>query len=534
MRHGYTVEQIRDAESRALQQSSGGGDALMQRAAAGLATVILRELALGDGALRDGALRDAARVPRTAPQGALDPLAVPEERAGGSRHEGRVYPPLTVPEERAGGSRHEGRVYGSRVLLVVGSGNNGGDALFAGARLARRGVAVTAWRVGSTVHEAGWAALRAAGGREVDAAGAMTELPRQRLVVDGVAGIGSRPGLTPEVAAFAAACAETGVPVVAVDVPSGLAPEPPFSDADHFRADLTVSFGGYKLCQLLQPARSACGRVELIDIGLDLPEPAVSQWGVAELIEAWPVPDARSDKYSRGVVGIDTGSPDYPGAAVLSTAGAIAAGPGMVRYLGPEPVCARVIDHFPNVVTSPGRVQAWVVGSGWGSRADGPARVQEILDSGLPAVLDADAIGHLPAAGGHPGVVLTPHAGELARLLGRDRAEVTADPIAAVRDAVTATGCTVLLKGASQYVAAPGQGRVWVALEGPAWTAQAGSGDALAGSCGTLLAAGLDPVRAALAAASGQARAAAVHPGPRPPQRLAETLADLVGGWARS
>lgn len=280
MRHGYTVEQIRDAESRALQQSSGGGDALMQRAAAGLATVILRELALGDGALRDGALRDAARVPRTAPQGAL---------CGGAAPQGALDP-LTVPEERAGGSRHEGRVYGSRVLLVVGSGNNGGDALFAGARLARRGVAVTAWRVGSTVHEAGWTALRAAGGREVDAAGAMTELPRQRLVVDGVAGIGSRPGLSPEVAAFAAACAETGVPVVAVDVPSGLAPEPPFGDADHFRADLTVSFGGYKLCQLLQPARSACGRVELIDIGLDLPEPALSQWGVAELIEAWPVP----------------------------------------------------------------------------------------------------------------------------------------------------------------------------------------------------------------------------------------------------
>ncbi|MCB0911296.1 MAG: bifunctional ADP-dependent (S)-NAD(P)H-hydrate dehydratase/NAD(P)H-hydrate epimerase, partial [Propionibacteriaceae bacterium] len=176
MRHGYTVAQIRDAEAQAFEVV--GPDALMQRASAGLATAILRRLRVG--------------------------LGHPVGRRGG--------------------------VYGARVLLVVGSGNNGGDALFAGAILARRGVRVTAWRTGSAVHEAGWAALLAAGGREVDARTALAGLPAQRYVVDGVAGIGSRPGLAPDVAAFASACTEQGVPVVAVDLPSGLAPEPPFSE----------------------------------------------------------------------------------------------------------------------------------------------------------------------------------------------------------------------------------------------------------------------------------------------------------------
>ncbi len=464
MDHGYTVAQIRAAEAAAMAVL--GNDVLMQRAAAGLATAVLRRL-------RDGG------------------------------------------------------AYGARVLLVVGSGNNGGDALFAGARLAGRGVAVSAWRTGSSVHDAGWSAFLAAGGRERDAAEARAQLPRQRLVIDGVAGIGSRPGLDPEVAAFAEACRALDVPVIAVDLPSGLAPEPPFGDAPHFTAELTVTFGGYKLCQLLEPARSSCGEVELVNIGLDLPEPTVSRWAPVELAAVWPVPDATSDKYSRGVVGLDTGSVDYPGAAVLSAAGAVGAGAGMVRYLGPLPVAPRVLDRFPNVVVGQGRVQALVVGSGWGEHKD-TGVVTRAINAGVPMVVDADALRHLPPRGGHAAVVLTPHAGELARLLGLQRAEVEADPIAAVRSAVARTGCTVLLKGATQYVATPGEDRVWLAVPGPGWSAQAGSGDVLAGACGTLLAAGLSPVDAALAAASVQAMAAGQYAGPLPPQGLAERISQVV------
>lgn len=443
-----------------------------------------------------------------------------------------VLPPDALTQRAASGLatailRRLDSAYGARALLVLGSGNNGGDALYAGVRLLRRGVAVSAWRTGTSVHEAGWAAFAAAGGRELSGAEALGALPRQDLVVDGVAGIGSRPGLASDVAAFASACVEAGVPVVAVDLPSGLAPEPPFSDARFFPTDLTVTFGGLKLCQLLEPARSACGVVELVDIGLELGEPDVVQWEVDDLAAHWPVPGPTADKYSRGVVGLDTGSADFPGAAVLGTSGAVHAGAGMVRYLGAAEVAAKVIERFPNVVPARGRVQSFVLGSGWGERRDGSA-VSRAIHSGLPVVVDADGLRHLPAAGGHPGVVLTPHAGELAWLLGCERTDVTADPIAAVLRASEKTGCTVLLKGSTQYVATPGSQVVRLAVPGPAWTAQAGSGDTLAGICGTLLAAGLGPADAALAAASVQALAASEHPGPLPPPELAERLPAVI------
>lgn len=470
MKHGYTVAQIRAAEAAAIAVL--GADVLMQRAAAGLATAVLRRLGSSGGA------------------------------------------------------------YGSRVLLVVGSGNNGGDALFAGARLAGRGVAVSAWRTGASVHQVAWDAFLDAGGREVDAAQAHARLATQRLVVDGVAGIGSRPGLEPDVAALAAACLVLAVPVVAVDLPSGIAPEPPFAKEPHFIADLTVTFGGFKLCQLLEPARSACGEIELTDIGLELPEPVVSQWEARDLASAWPVPDASSDKYSRGVVGLDTGSLDYPGAAVLTVAGAIGAGAGMVRYLGPRQVADRILDRFPNVVVGQGRVQALVVGSGWGQRPD-RGIVARAIGTHVPLVVDADGLRHLSKRG-HSAVLLTPHAGELGRLLDIPREQVVADPLGAVRNAVARTGCSVLLKGATQYVAMPGQSRVWLAIPGPGWTAQAGSGDVLAGICGTLLAAGLDVVSAALAACSVQALAASTHPGPATPQFLAQELGETLKEIPRS
>lgn len=459
---GYRVAQIREAETRAIAEV--GVDALMQRAAAGLATAILRHLP---------------------------------------------------------------KPYGSQVLLVVGSGNNGGDALFAGARLAARGVQVWCWPVGSGVHEAGWAAMRAAGGRELDAAAALRLLPGLDAVVDGVAGIGSRPGLDEPVAAFAQACCDLDVPVVAVDLPSGLAPEPPFSEAPHFVADLTVTFGGYKLCQLLQPAMQDCGEVELVDIGLELGEPAVRVWQPGEVAALWPRPRPTDDKYTRGVVGMDTGSADYPGAAILGCAGATYSGAGMVRYLGEPKVATAVLNRFPNIVTAPGRVQALVVGSGWGDRRE-KGMIGRAIGTGMPLVIDADGLRHL-AGPGHPGVLLTPHAGELAYLLGMERADLTADPLAAVVRAAEQTGCTVLLKGATQYVATPGVPTVQVAVAGPAWTAQAGSGDVLAGICGTLLAAGLKPVTAAVLAASVQAMVAGRHPGPIPPQELAALLPGWIG-----
>ena len=249
-----------------------------------------------------------------------------------------------------------------------------------------------------------------------------------------------------------------------------------------------------------------------------------------DLAAWWPVPGARSHKYTRGVVGLDTGSSAYPGAALLSVAGALGAGPGMVRYLGtasPEFILGR----FPSVVVGPGQVQALVAGSGWGPCPEAERRLAEAVALRVPLVIDADALSVLPRRLPEESL-LTPHAGELGRLLELERPHVEADPVAAAREGARRFGCTVLLKGAVQPVATS-DGQVWLAVPGPAWTAQAGSGDVLAGACGTLLAAGLAPWRAGVLAASLQALTASRFPGPFTPEtqaaRFPEVLAWVLG-----
>jgi hydroxyethylthiazole kinase-like uncharacterized protein yjeF len=419
----------------------------------------------------------------------------------------------------------------SSVLLLVGPGNNGGDALYAGAMLAADGVSVTAWRASESCHMGGWESYVDAGGREIDQAGVGALSSTVGVVVDGVYGVGARAGLPGPVADVARACRESRAQVVAVDIPSGLEADSCAVAADAFAAARTVTFGTYKRCQFVEPARSRCGQVTLVDIGLEPGAAGVVAWERADVVAAWPYPDATSDKYARGVVGMDTGSPDYPGAGVLSTLGAVYAGAGMVRSLGAEAVFEAISRILPNVVRADGRVQAWLAGSGWGSHHEG--RLAELLDTGLPMVVDADGLSQVPVRLNRHDVLLTPHAGELARLLELERSEVTADPIGAVRSAVRRFGATVLLKGATQYVAGPGDDRVHLAVPGPAWTAQAGSGDVLAGICTTLLAAGLSAIEAAVCGASIQAMTAAAYPGPYPPQDLArmlpETIAALEG-----
>jgi NAD(P)H-hydrate repair Nnr-like enzyme with NAD(P)H-hydrate dehydratase domain len=204
----------------------------------------------------------------------------------------------------------------------------------------------------------------------------------------------------------------------------------------------------------------------------------------------------------------------------------------MVRFLGADVPAGIIRDTLPNVVFSPGRVQAHLVGSGWGDRSDGGELIGRLLDEDLPTVVDADGLRFLPERV-PPNWLLTPHAGELARLLDEERSWVTDDPVRAVRAGVAKTGATVLLKGATQLVASPGQPWIDVALAGPAWTGQAGSGDVLGGICATLLAAGVRTPRAAAVAASIQALTAARHPGPVPPQRLAELIPAEVGRLQR-
>jgi hydroxyethylthiazole kinase-like uncharacterized protein yjeF len=384
-----------------------------------------------------------------------------------------------------------GHAYGARVVLLIGSGDNGGDALYAGVRLARRGAQVTAVLLSEKAHAGGLEALLAVGGR----VGSTDDIARADVVVDGIVGIGGRPGLRPDAAAAVELAESHEVPIVAVDVPSGVDVDTGETPGPNVRAALTVTFGTHKICHLVDPAATACGPVHLVDIGLDLPPAAVESLQDADVRVLYPVPHGESDKYSRGVLGLMAGSTQYPGAAVIATAGALGGPIGMIRYVGPDAVAAEVRAAHPEIVAVEGRVQAWAVGSGLGDELD-VHQVRELLEAEEPVILDADGLKALDDSGDHEGVLATPHAGELARLLGVERSAVEAERLKHARLAAERFDATVLLKGATTVIAAP-DGHVRVNTNATPWLATAGAGDVLAGLCGAFLAAGLTTLDAA-------------------------------------
>jgi hydroxyethylthiazole kinase-like uncharacterized protein yjeF len=405
-----------------------------------------------------------------------------------------------------------GGVYGARVVLLIGAGNNGGDALYAGARLARRGAKVRALLlVPDKAHAGGLAALRAAGGRVVE------ELPSTMdLAVDGIVGIGASGGLREPAAAavtgLATASSRAGMrpPVVAVDVPSGVEVDTGEVPGDAVNADVTVTFGCLKPALVVGPAAPLAGQVELVDIGLGpwlRAEPVVRVPEEADVAAWWPRPGPASEKYSRGVVGVATGSQTYPGAAVLSVAGALAGPTGMVRYAGGA--LAQVLSRHASVIATErvgdaGRVQAWVCGSGLGTDERALTELRSVLAASVPAVLDADALTllvdgsmarHLRAR--EAAVVVTPHDREFARLAGEPPGK---DRVASALRLASWMQAVVLLKGDRTVVATP-DGRAWANPTGTSALATGGTGDVLAGLLGSLLAGGLTAERAAVSAA---------------------------------
>jgi ADP-dependent NAD(P)H-hydrate dehydratase / NAD(P)H-hydrate epimerase len=441
--------------------------------------------------------------------------------------------------------QESGGVYGARVLLLAGSGDNGGDTLYAGAALAARGAGVRALLLRpDRVHLAGLAALRRAGGRTI------AELPeRADLIVDGIVGIGASGGLRPPAAAIVARLGELRArdgnrpAVVAVDVPSGVAVDTGDVPGDAVTADVTVTFGCLKAAHVVGAAAARAGQVELVDIGLGPAlrgTPAIRVPDGADIASWWPRPGPRSDKYSRGVVGVATGSATYPGAAVLSVSGALAGPAGMVRYAGGAD--ADVVRAHPSVVAAhrvadAGRVQAWTCGSGLGTDDDARTELRSVLATSLPVLLDADAL-TLLVDGRHAEdlrrdapLVVTPHDGEFKRLAGEAPG---ADRVGAACRLAAWINAVVLLKGDRTIVATPG-GEVWVNPTGSAALATAGSGDVLAGLLGSLLAGGLKPERAAVAAAyvHGLAGRRAATQGPVTSADVARALrpvlAELLG-----
>lgn len=445
----------------------------------------------------------------------------------------------------------------ARVTVLAGAGDNGGDGLYAGAELAREGAQVTAVAVGRSLHEDAFREFVRAGGRVLvldpaaDIPGctsgfsageagerlqAAVECARgAHVVLDAMTGIGVAGALRGVAGTLASSLGMDGVLpdndpsadlplVVAVDAPSGVGVDDGSLPGPYIPADVTVTFGAMKPCAMVPPASYACGRITLVDFGFDVDDavPFAEMTDGDFVADSVRLPSLADGKYSRGVVGLVTGSARYPGAAVLSARAAACANVGMVRYLGPQRAQDMILAVLPEAVLGKGRVQSWVVGSGVpaeGDVASGDdmqrATIAALLDhyaledgdgsrneraEGMPPiVVDAGALDLLPC---HvvPQVVITPHAGELAALLNRldaDMADVVsrqwveARPLRAALRAHELTGATVLLKGAvTIVVGADGDGNTRIILSGraPAWMATAGSGDVLAGVLGALLA----------------------------------------------
>ena len=401
-----------------------------------------------------------------------------------------------------------GGTYGRRVVVVAGKGNNGADGRVAGAILGRRGARVTV----------------------LDAAGAPHTLPRCDLVIDAAYGTGFRGSYEAPVA--------PGVPVLAVDIPSGVDADRGTASVGAVRADRTVTFQAEKPGLLLGEGRDRSGVVTVVDLGITLGGVAI--WHVGdEDLELVPARERESHKWKSAVF-VCAGSPGMLGAPTLAARAAMRSGSGMVRLAVPGGTAGRPIP--PEVVESQipatgfadavlaelDRFGALVLGPGLGRSPGTAGAVVEILSgAALPVVLDADgivALGSVAEAATlltrRPGpTVLTPHDGEFERLVGRPPGP---DRIGAASSLARATGSVVLLKGSTTVVAEP-TGRICLVTAGSPALATGGTGDVLSGVIGAFIARGLEPADAAALGAHVHGRAAARghrrRPGRRGPPR---------------
>ena len=385
-----------------------------------------------------------------------------------------------------------GSVGGARVTILVGSGNNGGDALFAGAELQRRGASVDAYAVSDRWHQVAGRALESAGGRVLQGT---CDLVSADMVIDGIVGIGARGPLEGTAAASVMQANAADALRVAVDLPSGVDADSghEFGDAV-FEADLTVTFGCAKPGLFLAPGSRYAGAVRIVDIGIDraLSRP---RWRVLELddvLDHLPVPDAVDYKYSRGVVGVAAGSASYPGAAMLTTGGARYAGSGMTAIVNRgDGVATAVIRAFPDVVMVSGdprmneRIRAWVCGPGMTGEPSDADMVSVLLDCAVPVVLDAGALRVLSGSEDLRRRVRERHDQGLVTVLTPHSGEYPPQETNAAAD----LGAIVVHKGPSSRIESPDSEGI-VDTAGTPALACAGSGDVLAGLIAGMLAHG--------------------------------------------
>jgi len=455
----------------------------------------------------------------------------------------------------------QARYPGRHTLVVCGPGNNGGDGLAAARQLHLAGHPVACVVAAASERELSPDAalnFRAAERTGVNLrVGAVPDYlwNETELVVDCLLGTGATGELRGRPAEWAGrinAAGARGVPVMAVDVPSGVDATTGSMVAGTVAADVTVTFHAAKSGLVCPPGSEAAGEVVVWDIGLPtFLEPEPDLWVVTD--EDVNVPGRRVDdhKYKAGYLAVLAGSRAYPGAAWLAAQAACRTGAGYVRLLmtahAADGVRTRLVeivleeigagdclaDAAPVLaLLGDERLGALVAGPGLGRDPATMAAVKRvILESRMPAVLDADGLiafaGEAEALRRRPGLVLTPHVGELAVLLGTPVAALAASGLAAARSAAAATGQVVLLKGSSTVIAAP-SGETRVVVHGPPQLASAGTGDVLSGIIGTLLAKGLEPFEAAYAGAWIHAEAGRLGAETDPQGVLAGDLVDLI------
>jgi hydroxyethylthiazole kinase-like uncharacterized protein yjeF len=387
-----------------------------------------------------------------------------------------------------------GAVVGSRVVLMIGSGNNGGDALWAGAFLAGRGCRVDALTLSDRWHEEGAAALVRAGGRlhrwSTDDESAQAVVADADVAIDGILGIGGSGALHEAAVTLLDAVGASDAFVVAVDVPSGVDADTGAVAGAAVDADVTVTFGAFKPGLVVAPGSLRCGSTVLIDIGLEFEDAARTHVLEAIDVAAWvPEPAADAYKYRRGVVGVSAGSRPYPGAALLAVGAARHGNVGMTRYLDrADGNAANVVADFPELIidgTAPkdqGRADAWVAGPGFPGDDTDDMTVTAILDAPVPVALDAGALPILARSAS----ARAPHEGEFERIFPGLLASAGGRRAAAL-SAAASLSAIVVLKGPGTIIAAP-DGSAFVDTEGTSDLGAAGSGDVLTGLVGALLA----------------------------------------------
>jgi NAD(P)H-hydrate epimerase len=457
----------------------------------------------------------------------MKPVLTPAEMAEADKRTIAGGTPVEVLMERAGRAvaraawRTAGGVYSKHAVIVCGKGNNGGDGLVAARVLRLRGVRVDVFALADRIDR-----------RALDRA-----VRRADVAVDAMYGTGFRGALEGDAAFAAGVFAQASVPVVAVDIPSGVDGLTGAVNGPAVRARHTVCLAALKPGLVFDPGRSHAGQIEVVDIGIDIGTPPIGVVEGAD-VRAWlPSRTFDTHKWAVGGLYVVGGSGGMTGAPLLVSHAALRAGAGIVwcglpghdaatRASGTEVITKPLpatddgsldADAAAVVLATLERFRGLVVGPGLGTAAATQAAVRQLVGaSGVSLVLDADGLNALQGDLGGlrtrtAGTVLTPHEGEYARLTGRS---VGDDRIAAARHLAEASGAVALLKGSTTVVAEPG-GRVTLNPTGGPWLATAGTGDVLSGIIGAFVARGAPPFEAAASGGfvHGRAADAAGHTG---------------------